>query len=284
MLNERDILAKAPKPVVILLACIFVLFFGLIDYLNGPAASLSIFYLIPVAYVSWFVGSPAGVCISILSAVAWSVDDIFSAALASHRYIPYWNVVMQLCFLVFVVYVMTSLKKALIRERDFAREDFLTKVANGRFFYEIASAEMARARRYRHALSFAYLDIDNFKAVNDRMGHSVGDHLLSDIAMTMKRSVRAVDVVARMGGDEFAILMPETDEAGARSVVSRLSKSISDAAKITGWPITVSMGVIVCMDQACTLDSIIKKADSLMYSVKNSGKDSFKFEILKSDS
>ena len=103
-----------------------------------------------------------------------------------------------------------------------ARIDFLTGVLNSRAFYQIATAEIQRSGRYGHPLTLAYIDLDNFKTVNDEFGHSTGDELLKTVARTFSDNLRSSDYVARLGGDEFAILMTETSAQAALNVVARI--------------------------------------------------------------
>lgn len=281
MERSSSIFTDLPKPALVVALIAFTAALAVADYFNGPYISLAIFYLIPVFIATWRISNLAGIAFSLISAFGWSLDTIIRSRAGGRLAMPYWDIMMQFIFLLFLVHLLWRLKGALSRERELAREDYLTKVANARFFYEIAESEINRLRRYKHPLTFAYLDIDDFKSVNDTMGHTVGDHLLSDIALMIKRSVRSVDTVARLGGDEFAILMPETAEDGARTVISRLTSGIADAGKKSGWPVTVSIGMVTCEDEACTLDELIKKADALMYKVKSSGKNSIKAELLR---
>jgi diguanylate cyclase (GGDEF)-like protein len=118
----------------------------------------------------------------------------------------------------------TELRSAMEREKEAARTDSLTGAMNSRAFGELATAELHRARRYERPFTIAYVDIDDFKAVNDRFGHSSGDTLLRLVAETMKHNSRAVDVIARVGGDEFVILFPETGP-GPAHVVTQICKS-----------------------------------------------------------
>jgi diguanylate cyclase (GGDEF)-like protein len=115
-------------------------------------------------------------------------------------------------FLVVVV-VLSSLRGAWEREKIHARTDSLTGVSNARAFFEVAAVELARARRYQRPFTIAYLDLDNFKQVNDRFGHEVGDDLLQIVARTLREGSRASDFVARMGGDEFVVLLETLGEA-----------------------------------------------------------------------
>ena len=101
--------------------------------------------------------------------------------------------------------------------RASSRSDPLTGVANSRVFLELLKREIARARRYKRPLTLAYLDLDNFKSVNDILGHAMGDKVLQTVVSTVNANIRVTDVVGRLGGDEFVLLLPETDMQGARS-------------------------------------------------------------------
>lgn len=118
--------------------------------------------------------------------------------------------------------VQQQLEAALIKEQELARIDPLTHVSNRRAFYELAEIEIVRARRNGCPLSVAYMDVDNFKFVNDDLGHATGDLVLVTIASTLRSELRASDIVARLGGDEFAILLPETDAESAQAVLDKL--------------------------------------------------------------
>jgi len=148
-----------------------------------------------------------------------------------------------------------------------------------RFFAELVDLEIARSRRYRHPLSIAYLDLDNFKTVNDRFGHSVGDKVLHITVQNTRHLLRKIDVVARLGGDEFAILLPETDQPAARAAVTKIRTHLLTEMRKNDWPVTFSIGVLTCLEMPRNTDELIKQADNLMYSVKNSGKDSVNYAV-----
>jgi diguanylate cyclase (GGDEF)-like protein/PAS domain S-box-containing protein len=164
-----------------------------------------------------------------------------------------------------------KIREALQREKLTARQDTLTKVANRRAFFEIANAERGRACRYGRPLTLAYLDVDNFKGINDRLGHASGDDLLVEVSRILRDNVRASDAVARLGGDEFALLFPETDAAGAEAALCNLQKRLADAMQAADWPVTFSIGAAVF---ACpeSVDEMIRAADEMMYAVKKAGK------------
>ncbi len=168
----------------------------------------------------------------------------------------------------------TRLKEALMREQSAARVDFLTGVFNRRGFYEIAESESQRSRRYKRPLSLVYVDIDNFKTVNDSMGHEAGDELLIEVAAIVHSEVRGTDTVGRLGGDEFAVLLPETDQENSRVVVEKLQKQLMHTMRQKSWPVTFSIGLISFQTPPNSIEAMVREADRVMYSVKLRGKNS----------
>ncbi|MGO9567745.1 MAG: GGDEF domain-containing protein [Desulfomonilaceae bacterium] len=273
-------LAGRSKTFLILLGVGIVLLIGVIDHLTGEEISVAVFYLVPAALVTWYVGRWAGVFISCLSGVTWLISDWTTGHHYSHPLILYWNAVVTLAFFLAFTIALSAVKKALEAAKRSARTEPLTGISNSRAFSEVVDRELDRARRYRHSLSFAYIDLDDFKAVNDRYGHSIGDLLLQAVANTIKKHIRETDTVARLGGDEFGILLPETGPKAARHFIERIRDRLSHDVQGSGWPVTFSIGVVTFMSPPIDVNEAIRIADSLMYSAKNSGKNTIKFEIL----
>ena len=123
------------------------------------------------------------------------------------------------------------------RERAISRTDGLTGLLNGRGFYEAAAVELARSSRYRHPLTLAYVDLDDFKEINDRLGHARGDAVLVAVAHALRRACRSTDLVGRLGGDEFVVLFPETDRDAAEAALVKLrsrSQEVGEPATARG--------------------------------------------------
>ena len=161
---------------------------------------------------------------------------------------------------------------ALEREKDDARIDFLTRIHNRRALYEAALSEITRARRYHRPVTLVYIDLDNFKHVNDTLGHMIGDELLVEVAATLRSNVRTTDIVGRLGGDEFALLLPETNQDAATVVVDKVRVRLLMAMQLKNWPVTFSFGVASFASPPASVDELIKHADEAMYLAKLQGK------------
>jgi diguanylate cyclase (GGDEF)-like protein len=149
---------------------------------------------------------------------------------------------------------------------------------NSRTFKQESSSLFELASRKGRTLSLGYIDLDGFKGVNDRLGHSVGDQVLKAVAATLTTRLRSSDIGARLGGDEFAVLLPETDISGAQTFFTELHDSLLKLANLNHWPIGFSIGVAVFYSPEKSIDDAIQCADALMYKVKNSGKNRILFE------
>jgi diguanylate cyclase (GGDEF)-like protein len=243
-----------------------------VNYLAGPDFSFVLFYLLPVACVAWLVGRRAGYVIACACSVGYFLTEYLSTHFDGREQLALFNALARLCVFLFVAHFVSAFRRSLEHERELARTDELTGATNRRSFFEAAQSEINRARRHQHPFTVAYIDVDNFKWLNDRHGHAAGDALLRDAVRAIKQTVREVDMVARLGGDEFAVLLPETDDAAARAVVSRVRESLSGIAARHGRRVTFSIGVVTWTTPPRTADTMIRQADAAMYEVKRTGK------------
>ena len=271
-------LEKLPRGANIVLATVFMVAITLIYFLTGSQIAISIFFLAPISIVTWGSGLKAGVVFSFLSIVGWALADYFNGL---HDERLAWflvNEILRLLLFVAGASVLAALKRLVEEHKLAARVDELTGIANRRAFYEAARSEIARANRNPGPFTVVFTDIDNFKKVNDKFGHSVGDRLLSMTASIMRQNVREIDQVARLGGDEFVILLTGTDSNGASTVMERLRNDLAEMARQNNWPISFSAGAVTFTRPPESVDEMITKADSLMYTVKQSGKDHIRQE------
>lgn len=235
-------------------------------------ARLAVLYIIPVLLVTWTEGLVWGIVFGLASitlreAVVW--DQMPAAAPIQ------WRIGNAVAYIAVVAVAMAGLQKLRNSQAQLAHlvtQDALTNVLNARAFADRLGQELERNRRYPRPLALIYLDLDDFKVINDTHGHQTGDAVLRLVADAMRTSVRTADVVGRLGGDEFAVLMPETDAPLADAAAKRLVASLRDVFK--GTPnVTASIGVVACAATEASTDDLLRRADQAMYDAKKAGKD-----------
>ncbi len=207
-------------------SCALLVVIAALDAATGPELSFSIFYLIPIASVSWFVGMKPGRWFSIASALVWLAVDIISGASYSHFLIPIWNMLVRFGFFIIVASILPILRSKLEAESKLARRDFLTGLANSRAFYELAEVELDKALAQTRQLTLAYVEADGLKWINERYGRLAGDRLLCVVAETLQAHVPDPELVARTGGALFGVLIPGLDAESARLTLRKIQDSL----------------------------------------------------------
>ena len=247
----------------------FVLVLGL-GYLDrAVAADLApLVYLGPVALVAWYAGVWPADVIALASGVSWVMAHGEAAVPGTRPGLLYWDLVIRLAAFGVLAHTVAALRGSLDRERASARTDPLTGIANLRALTELAEVEIAFGRRYKRPLTAIYIDLDSFKAINDTMGHAVGDEVLRAVARGIRDALRVTDLVARIGGDEFLILLPETNADAAALVIRKVREALTRADSPSGTALDASFGVVTYGAPPASLDEIIQTADALMYQAK----------------
>lgn len=247
---------------------------GVIDYLAPETYAFGFLYVLTIAFTAWFSSKYAGLIVAVGCTLLWSVDrfklDIIYASV--------WNSLSALGIFCFVSYLLTKMHMMWEIECSFSNKDPLTGVLNRRAFSTLAEYEVLISQRECKPLSMAYLDIDDFKKVNDHYGHEKGDELLVAVVACIAQHIRKTDIVARMGGDEFTILLPATDQAAVKVVMEKVVEELNQLSTNSDWPTTFSVGVVTYKYGAAGFSEIVATADKLMYRVKKSGKNSILFD------
>ncbi|CAN5690539.1 hypothetical protein BH23GEM10_BH23GEM10_02230 [soil metagenome] len=244
---------------------------GVLDMATGPQISFSIFYLIPVVMSAWHLGWRPSLVVVVLGAGVWLLAERLSGRVYDVEMIQYWNALVRAALFFVVAYTLALHRQALTHERQLARTDGLTGLPNTRSFNELAERELHRLRRKQLPVSLAYIDIDDFKSVNDTLGHAAGDDLLQQVAGAIFSAVRAIDVTARLGGDEFVVMLPEATQDGARIVISRVLDRLNAVAAEGDWPVGFSAGVVTFTAPPDEVQPLILAADRAMYEIKHAG-------------
>lgn len=164
--------------------------------------------------------------------------------------------------------------------QQYAITDELTDIYNRRGLFELGRREVERARRYGRSLSAVMIDTDKFKDINDNYSHAVGDHVLRAMADRWRKAIREVDILGRYGGDEFVVLLPETELDFAVQVAERLREAICGLpieTPVGDIPVAVSLGVAAIDDEVSTFEMLMEKADHVMYTAKTTGRNRVEF-------
>lgn len=227
--------------------------------------------ILPVVAVAWFVNKRQGITFSLLAAIVWGSSDIQTSREFSADWIPWVNGMTRFGVYALVAYLTSSLREVLIREYEMARHDPLTGLLNRRSFFEVGVSEAARAKRYGHSLGIIFLDLDNFKRLNDARGHEVGDQALKAVSNALLQILRSSDSAARLGGDEFSVVLPETSSQASIKTGHKVAQALCASLK-NFTPVSVSVG-IACFDKVSEdFPHMVSAADALMYEIKKEGK------------
>ena len=266
-------LGGLPSDLILAVSFLLVGLIAFVSYEVHVEVRFSFFYLVPISLGSWFVSRRAGILLALLSALSWVVAALAEGGFVFSRdSVLYWNTSLLLIFFLVMAALLSTLREALEREKVLARRDPLTNLFNRLALFEAAEIEVRRSVRYNRPLTVGYIDIDGFKRVNDRFGHAAGDKLLQLVAETIRKGLRATDVVGRIGGDEFVVLLPETESEAAEVVFRKMMEELPSATQDSPWPVTFSVGVLTMQTSPISVDEMIRMADELMYSAKKKGK------------
>ena len=286
--------ARPDKPgflrtVIALLLVAAIALVGLLDYVTGPWLSFALFYLIPVLAAAWWLGRGPALLAGMTAGIAW-----FEAEAWGHRGEPtrdlLWNSMSRLVMLIAMAAMVVRIREDRRRLKDvnarlaelltgaekLARTDPLTGLPNRRAFLERLADELARARRNQSPVCIAYLDVDNFKNLNDQKGHIEGDEFLKHVAEAIKDTVRETDVAARLGGDEFAVLFTDAKRIAVDPLAHRLlARMRALGERYPGLDLGASVGMAWFESAPDGPELLLQRADGAMYQAKSAGKHRF---------
>ena len=249
-------------------SAVLVVFIGIANYFAGSELVFSVFYLFPVLLATRRAGAQAGILISWLSVLDWLWTEVYYIRRPYvYFFTPYWNALVSGALFLIVVLIYSKWEQ----EWANARTDAITKIPNRMAFSESVRLVLRLCQRYAQPLSIAYIDVDDFKRINDRWGHQTGDRLLFEIAQGLGSHLRMTDVLGHMGGDEFAILMPDTNPQSSERSLRRIITDLSKPRDIYG-PITYSIGMVTYNPITRSIEQILSTADLLMHEAKKTGK------------
>jgi diguanylate cyclase (GGDEF)-like protein len=270
-------LAGLSRTAVLATALAALVVVGVLDHLTGGEIVFSVFYVLPVGIATWYSERTAGLVFASASSVVGYVAELAGGYPYHHPLIPIWNACVRLSFFVIIALLLSALRDRLAAEQRLARTDHLTGLLNSRAFAEQLEHDLRLSDRVGSMLTLAYVDLDDFKQVNDTYGHSEGDRALCAVGQMLINATRRADTVARLGGDEFALILPGTDLDGAQAVVSKIRQLLTNLSVAESRSLTCSIGAAVFRKQPRSADEAIAAADHLMYRAKSQGKNAVVF-------
>jgi len=262
--------AETSQAISVLGSLLALAVIGYLDLISSYELGIALLYLFPIMLATWAGGRYVGMGLAVFGATLWLAADLFNGYPNRAMPSPYWNAIMRLGIFVIVTHLVFVARRSLLRERELSHSDPLTGSANRRAIGEILKSEIERSRRFKRPFSLAYIDINDFKKLNDRYGHKMGDVALQEICAVFVKSLRQVDTIGRLGGDEFAIILPECTASMARVAIGRCAEACGNLFHTRDWPIGLSIGIGTFNGDAVTVDEALSFVDQLMYRGKSS--------------
>ncbi|HXG51857.1 MAG TPA: GGDEF domain-containing protein [candidate division Zixibacteria bacterium] len=254
---------------------------GALDFMTGREPHIHFFYLLPIALVSWFVESRAAIGMALACAVVWTVVGKVGERSYSSSLIEIWNFLMRAGILLTVAVALSQLRSKLDQISELASRDFLTGLPNGRAFYELAAREMDRAFGLE-PIALAYIDVEGFKWINHRFGYVTGDQMLCAIAHTIRKNAPRADLVGRIGGTAFAVLLPNTEPEGARFVLEKMQGALREERRRYAQPVTFFISAIACAKAPRSVAELMNEAESRMTRMKSGNHDALEIATVES--
>ncbi|MFP4466624.1 MAG: GGDEF domain-containing protein [Candidatus Goldiibacteriota bacterium] len=273
-------LEKTEMKTIVIISYAAIIILGAVDYISGHRVSFMTFYAIPIAALAWYGKRIYAVSGSIIAVGLWLAVDMAYIPQYRNFIIPYWNAFTAFFFYLIIAFLLSSLGREMQKQKKMAETDYLTKIDNRRSFNKKIIMELERAKRHRYPVTIIYMDVDNFKRINDTYGHDTGDIILVKAASVMRRNIRISDIAARLGGDEFAMFLPEMEKKGAEKLVEKLRIKLKKECCVYVKRVTFSFGVTVYKRVKANMNArqMLKEADRLMYKIKKKGKNAAVFK------
>jgi diguanylate cyclase (GGDEF)-like protein len=251
---------------------------GWLDYETGTEIRIFPLYFVPLGLLAWLYGLRVSFVAALFATFIWVIAFATASITYSAWYVWVVNFFTQGTAFVFVAVVINKLHESLEHEKSLSRTDPLTGLSNRRSFYEGGEILLKICKREKKVVTLVYIDLDNFKLLNDKLGHKQGDLYLLQVAELLSGNLRESDLIARLGGDEFAVLMPDTDALGARDKMEHIHSRLLDLPTSKTIGVSASIGGVSYPVPLMSLEEMTTSADKVMYKIKESTKNSVLIE------
>jgi diguanylate cyclase (GGDEF)-like protein len=263
-----DFYSARPKLAAFALSALALAVLTLFHVGLGFTPALRVLYVLPI----WFCTRTGGRAMGLAMVAATTVMNalvecrIAPGAAMWHRVCP--DAILNFGALSAIMLLIAQVEETLARHQRLALHDPLTGLLNRRALEEFGTHAFGRARQFAQPLTVVMLDCDGFKLLNDRYGHAAGDHVLQLLARTLEENTRSSDLLARFGGDEFVVVLQDTDQAEAQRVMARVEHMFEQAVLQAGFEASLSVGFAPIEEESSSIDDLLKDADTAMYARK----------------
>lgn len=265
-------LESRSKRAMALIAIGMTIFLGILDFETGAEIHFLVIYLLPIALASWYLNRNSGIYIATMCSLVWLVADSLGGRFYSSPWIAGWNFLMRTGAFVVISLSQSQLRAKFDALSELARRDFLTGLPNGRAFYELTAREMERAYGVE-PLTLAFIDLAGFKWINHRLGYATGDQMICTIAHAIRQHVPRPDLVGRIGGTAFAVLLPKIGSDGANSILEQVHTALKDERRKYSQPVTFFISAIACTKAPQSIAELMHQAEAQMTRMKGGTKD-----------
>lgn len=266
-------LERRSRPVLAAMAGGGAVFLGVLDYLTGVEIHFLLLYLVPIFIASWYISKEAGIALALFTSIIWLAVHWLGGKSYSSAWVGSWNFIMRAATLTLFAVTQAQLRSKLVELSRLASRDFLTGLPNGHAFYELAAKEMDRAFGVE-PMTLVCIDITGFKWINHRFGYPAGDQLMCSIAHTIRQNVPRPDLVGRLGGTSYGVLLPGIGSDVANLILQRVQNALDHERRKNAQPLTFFISAIACTKAPRTVAELMQQADAQMNRIKNGKADS----------
>ena len=253
-------IARLRKITIVLFALALSNILAFITVMSGGAVDFLLLYLFPGFLGSWFISRNCGIFAAVWASVVWFVGSAMPHGIYAQTWGDFWNLLMRTGLFVSCAITQAQLRAKLDDLSQLASRDLLTGLPNGHAFHELAALEIHQSFGAQ-PMTLASIEVSGLQTVNYRSGYSAGDRLLSAIAQTIKQHVPRPDLVGRMGGTSFSILLPNTDPESANEILARIHDALDERRRETSHPLTFFFSAVACAKPPKTVAELLYQAD-----------------------